>query len=314
MHYLPSPMNDMPTFRKWLISTRPFALSASSMPVIFGTAAAVAVGGAHLDIPLFLLSLLAMMILHSAANMLNDVFDFRKGLDVEPTPVSGAVVRGLLSPEQVLRGAIVMIAAGSLIGLYIAWRVGLPVLWIGLIGVAVGVFYTGAPVTLKYHGLGDLAVFLDFGLLGALGAWTVQTGTVSWLPVAWAVPMSMLVVAIVHANNWRDIGGDTGKRVRTMASMLGDRGSLMYYGLLVFGPFALVAAYVATRFMPPAFLITLLAVPMAIARWRKALNRATPKQPLDFIALDGATAQLNLVFGLLCTIALGVHVMVARGW
>ena len=305
-------MTEPSTFRKWLISTRPFALSASAMPVIFGAAAAVAVGGAHLDIPLFILSLLAMMILHSAANMLNDVFDFRKGLDVEPTPVSGAVVRGLLSPEQVLRGAIAMIAAGSLIGLYIAWRVGPPILWIGLTGVAVGVFYTGAPVALKYHGLGDLAVFLDFGLLGALGALTVQAGSLSWLPDIWAVPMSLLVVGILHANNWRDIGGDTGKRVTTMASMLGDRGSLVYYGVLVFGPFALVAAYVATRFMPPAFLITLLAIPMAVTRWRRALNRAAPKHPLDFIALDGATAQLNLVFGLLCTVALGVHVLVMR--
>ena len=305
-------MTESSTLRKWLISTRPFALSASSMPVIFGAVAAGVVGGAHFNILLFVLSLLAMIILHSAANMLNDVFDFRKGLDVEPTPVSGAVVRGLLTPEQVMRGAIVLIVIGSLIGLVIVWRVGLPVLWIGLIGLAVGVFYTGKPFTLKYRGLGDLAVFLDFGILGALGAWTVQTGRLSWLPVIWAVPMSMLVVAIVHANNWRDIGGDTGKRVTTMASMLGDRGSLIYYGILIFGPFALVAVMIWIDLMPAAFAITGLAIPMAVARWRKALDRAAPKQPLDFVALDGATAQLNLVFGLLCTIALGVHVIVMR--
>ena len=304
--------NEISTLRKWIVAVRPFALSASSVPVIFGAVAAAVVGKAHFDFVLFLLSLLAMMILHSAANMLNDVQDFRKGLDVEPTPVSGAVVRGLLSTEQVMKGAVVLLAVGSLIGLVIVWRVGLPVLYIGIIGLAVGIFYTGNPFTLKYHGLGDLAVFLDFGILGALGAWTVQAGSMSWLPVFWAVPMSMLVVGILHANNWRDIGGDTGKRVTTMASLLGDRGSLIYYGLLIFGPFALVAAFVATRFMPPSFLVTLLAIPMAVTRWRKALNRATPKQPLDFIALDGSTAQLNLVFGLLCTVSLLLYAVIRR--
>jgi 1,4-dihydroxy-2-naphthoate octaprenyltransferase len=304
--------NDMPAIRKWLISIRPFALSASAMPVIFGTAAAVVVGGAHFSFFLFALSLLAMMALHSAANMLNDVHDFRKGLDVEPTPVSGAVVRRLLTPEQVMRGAIVLIVIGSLLGLVIVWRVGFPVLYIGLAGLAVGIFYTGKPFTLKYRGLGDLAVFLDFGILGALGAWTVQTGRMSWLPVIWAVPMSMVVVAIVHANNWRDIGGDTGKRVTTTASLLGDRGSLIYYGILIFGPFAVLAALIWIDLMPAAFAITGLAIPIAVSRWRKALNRAAPKQPLDFIALDGATAQLNLVFGLLCTGALVLHAMVMR--
>ena len=304
--------DETSAFRKWLVAIRPFALSASAAPVIFGAAAAVVAGGARFDPLLFLLSLLAMMILHSAANMLNDVQDFRKGLDVETTPVSGAVVRRLLTPGEVMKGAIALIAVASLIGLYIVWRVGRPVLWIGLIGLAVGIFYTGKPVTLKYHGLGDLAVFLDFGILGALGAWTVQTGSTAWLPIVWAVPMSMLVVGILHANNWRDIGGDTGKRVTTMASMLGDRGSLIYYGVLIFGPFALVAVMIWIDLMPAAFAITGLAIPMAVARWRKALDRAAPKQPLDFVALDGATAQLNLVFGLLCTIALGVHVIVMR--
>ena len=136
-------MKDTPTLLKWLIAIRPFALSASSVPVIFGTAAAVIVGQAHFDVPLFLLSLFAMMILHSAANMLNDVQDFRKGIDIKPTPVSGAVVRGLLSPGQVLKGAVVLLVIGTLVGLYIAWRVGPPIFWIGLVGVAGAIFYTG---------------------------------------------------------------------------------------------------------------------------------------------------------------------------
>jgi 1,4-dihydroxy-2-naphthoate octaprenyltransferase len=305
-------LNNMSSFRKWIVAIRPFALSASSMPVIFGTAIAVVVGNVRFDIPLFLLSLLAMMTLHSGANMVNDVNDFRKGLDKVPTPLSGAIVRGLLTAEQVTTGAVFLLIVGSLIGLEIVWRAGLPVLYIGFAGLIVGVSYTVKPLALKYRGLGDLAVFLNFGVLGALGAWTVQTGRLSWLPVAWAVPMSMLVVAILHANNWRDISSDGRANVQTMASRLGDCGSLIYYGFLVFGSFAVIAAFVALAFMPTSFMISWLALPMAVALWRRARARSSPKHPLDFIALDGATAQLNLVFGLLCTAALILHGLLKR--
>ena len=87
--------------------------------------------------------------------------------------------------------------------------------------MVIGAFYT----VLKFRALGDLAVFLNFGILGALGAWVVQIETFSWMPVVWTVPMAMLVVAILHANNWRDTISDTERRVRTIASLLGDKGS-----------------------------------------------------------------------------------------
>lgn len=306
---------------KWLVAFRPFALSASVAPVLFGTIMAVVVGGAPFSTPRFLLALLAMIALHSGANMLSDVNDFRRGLDKVPTPVSGAIVRGWLSSRQVLAGSITLLVVGSLIGLALVRVVGPALLWIGLAGLAIGVFYTAGPVSLKYRGLGDLAVFLDFGVLGALGAWTVQAGIPSWLPAIWAVPMSLPVVAILHANNWRDIGTDTNREVVTVASRLGDRRSLIYYGVLVFSPFALVTALMALRQlapacplgMPPPFVLTWLALPMAIERWRRALRRASPRQPMDFVALDGATSQLNLAFGLLCSASLVLHALL-RTW
>lgn len=281
------------------------------MPVLFGTALACTVGGAPFSLPRFVLALLAMIALHSGSNMLNDVCDARRGLDTVPTPGSGAIVRGWMTARQVLGGAVGLLAAGSLLGLFLVWRVGLPVLWIGLVGLGIGVFYTVGPVSLKYRGLGDVAVFLDFGVLGALGAWTVQAGRPSLLPAAWAVPMSLLVVAILHANNWRDMASDGSRQVRTLAARLGDHGSLAYYGFLVFSPFVLVLALVALRWfapaaplgMPPAFLLTWLALPAAVDRWRRALRRRDPRGPMDFMALDAATAQLNLAFGLLCSAA-----------
>ena len=277
------------------------------MPVVFGTALAVVIGGARFSPLRFLWAIVTMMALHSAANMLSDIFDFRHGLDRDVTPVSGAIVRGWLTDRQVLRGSLVLFALGTGSGLLLARATGKSLFVVGGIGVAVGALYT----LLKARALGDLAVFLNFGLLGAAGAWVVQTKAFSWLPVFWSVPMALLVSAILHANNWRDVLTDGEKRVMTVAGVLGDRGSLAYYGCLVFAPFFIDMSFIAVprlaggplRPMPLTFLVVLLAVPSALRLWGRAARRAAPRSPLDFIVLDGATAQHNLVFGLLSTAA-----------
>ncbi|MBS1226518.1 MAG: menA, partial [Candidatus Aminicenantes bacterium] len=105
------------TLRKWMIAARPWSFPASTMPVVFGTALAVVVGGARFSPLRFLWALITMMVLHGAANMLSDVFDFRHGLDRDVTPVSGAIVRGWLTDAQVLRGAIALFALGAASGL-----------------------------------------------------------------------------------------------------------------------------------------------------------------------------------------------------
>lgn len=302
--------------KKWVVAGRPWALPASSMPVIFGTSLAVVIGGASLSAVRFILTLMGMIILHTAANMLSDVFDYRRGLDRDITPVSGAIVRGWLTPRQVAAGAGVLFLLGSAIGLYLVFIIGPVLLIIGAVGVAIGVFYTG----LKYHALGDLAVFLNFGILGSLGAWVVQTQSFSWLPVIWTVPMAMLVSAILHANNWRDSVTDRERRVTTVASLLGDRGSLYYYGFLIFGPFFIDLALisiprlvsVSSEAMPAAFFLVLIALPKALSLWGRARRRHAPRKPMDFVILDGATANYNLVFGLLSTAAVWVQFLLAK--
>lgn len=294
--------------KKWLLATRPWALPASTMPVIFGTSLAVVVGRARLDPLRFLLALVAMMVLHSAANMLSDVFDFRRGLDTFVTPVSGAIVRGWLTAKQVVAGSAVLFVVGIALGLGLAALTGTVLLIIGGLGVLIGAGYT----LLKYHALGDLAVFLNFGILGGLGAWVVQTREFSWIPVIWTVPMAMLVSGILHANNWRDTASDSGRQVRTFASILGDKGSLAYYAVLIFGSMAIVFGLILLPRLPTpklipmpwTFVVVLLALPRALQLWGRAMRRRAPRRPMDFIILDGATANYNLIFGLLCTAAL----------
>jgi len=286
---------------------RPWALPASTMPVIFGTSLAVVFGYVPLDIIRFMLALLAMVTLHSAANILSDIYDYKRGLDTTVTPVSGALVRGWITAGQAFAGSAVLFTVGCVIGIGLVLMTGRILLIIGMVGVAIGVIYT----FLKYHVMGDLAVFLNFGILGSLGAWVVQTKTFSWLPVIWTVSMAMLVSAILHANNWRDTVTDREKKVFTVAGILGDRGSLIYYGLLLFGSIAFILLlifiprWLSLRIipMPLTFLISLLALPNALKLWGRAVRRHNPRQPMDFALLDGATAQQNLVFGLLCTAA-----------
>ncbi|MGM0498403.1 MAG: 1,4-dihydroxy-2-naphthoate octaprenyltransferase [Bacteroidota bacterium] len=303
-----------PSFlKKWWISIRPFSLPASTMPVIFGTVLAIVYGEADLNIWYFLMAITGMVILHGASNILSDIHDFKRGLDTEPNPVSGGVVRKIITLKEAKRASIILFAVGAVIGLVLTYLVGFWLLAIGVAGLLIGMFYTtGTRISLKYNALGDLAVFMDFGILGALGAWYVQAGALSWIPVLWSIPMATLVIAILHANNWRDIKSDKSRNIITIASLLGDKRSLRYYGILIYGPFVMVLGLIlvphlftpeATA-MPYTFLITLLALPIAFNLWKKALKRYDPEKPMDFVALDGATAKLNLTFGLLCSVAL----------
>ena len=195
---------------------------------------------------------------------------------------------------------------GSVLGIVLALRTGTVLFWIGAAGVTVGAFYS----FLKSRALGDLAVFLNFGILGSLGAWVIQrrhspgfrsSGRFRW-------PCSL--IGILHSNNWRDVVTDSDKKVFTMAYLLRDPGSLVYYGLLLFGSMGLNLFLYVPRVaalglpaLPPTFLIVLVALPRALVLWKRALKRHAPLQPMDFALLDGATAGYNLLFGLLCCTA-----------
>lgn len=305
------PADQVSTLKKIVIASRPWSFPASTMPVIFGTVLAVTLGAAEFKPLLFVMSLIGMILMHSGANVLSDVNDWKQGLDTEITPVSGAIVRGYFNTKQGLMLGLAMMGIGCGIGLALVYLVGIPILIIGIVGVAFGAFYSAPPFALKYHALGDFAVFMDFGILGSLGAWTVQTGHMSAVAAVWAIPMAMLVVGILHANNWRDMLSDTGGGIKTVASLLGDRNSLSYYGFLVFGPFVLVLGIIAATNllafqvkMPLTCLLVLFALPTALKLWKRGCARAESANPVDFILLDKGTADLNLVFGLLYTISL----------
>jgi 1,4-dihydroxy-2-naphthoate polyprenyltransferase len=286
-------------WQRWITAARPWGAILSLFPVAWGSLLAVAAGGAAFRPGPFAAAAIAMLCLHHAANMLNDVCDHRRGLDAVPNPASGAISRGWLSDREVLRGAGALAAAGAIPGLWLVWKTGWVLLWIGAAGALLGAAYSAGPWPLKKHALGDAAVFLAFGMLGSLGAWTVQTGRAAWLPAIWAVPFSLQVSAVLHANNWRDRANDLGKHVHTVSGLLGHAGSSAYYRALLVLSFVLHGAFLLAVPLDPGggrpwgLLLALLALPSA---WRR-IREAGPAASMERLtALDRRTAEMNASF------------------
>ena len=283
----------------WLMAARPKTLPAAAAPVIAGTAAAI--GERRFDLGPALAALLGALLIQIGSNLANDLFDYKKGADTTgrlgPLRVTQA---GLLAPGQVMRGMWLVFGLAALVGLYLIWVGGWPILIIGLLSIISAIAYTGGPFPLGYHGLGDLFVFVFFGLAAVCGTYYVQAHALNW-PILWiAVPIGLLAVAILVTNNLRDIETDRAAGKKTLAVRLGVRGTRAEY-LLVTGLAYLVPLLMwLTGAATPWVLLVWLSLPLAAVQTRRVWQekgRALNK------ALAGA-AQLELVYSLLLSIGL----------
>lgn len=291
------------TWAVWLRAVRTFSFPASIVPVVVGGAMA-----AHSDGPAawWLLPFVAVasVLMHAGTNLINDFFDYLKGVDTDDSyGGSRVLVEGLLSPRQAFVGALAMFAASCAIGLlFIAVR-GWPILALGVVGLLAGFFYTARPVGYKYFALGDALVFILMGPLMVLGSYFVLTGSYDHTVLIASLPVGCLVAAILAANNMRDIQHDRDAQVRTIASLLGhDRARLEYYGL-VGGAYVAVLGMIAGGLVGAWGLLVLVTVPLAVRNVRR-LARSLPLQPQTIATLDVQTAQLHLAFGLLFALSI----------
>ena len=226
-------MGSVPLWRAWLMAARPRTLPAAVAPVVVGTAMAAADQVAALGPALAALA--AALLIQVATNLANDYFDHARGTDTEerlgPVRVTQA---GILSPEAVLRGTGVTLALAVLVGGYLVWVGGLPILAIGVVSLICAVAYTGGPFPLAYHGLGDLFVFVFFGLVAVGGTYWVQALAFEPELLLAGAGVGALVTAILVVNNLRDREGDARVGKRTLAVRLGVRMTRgQYVGLLV---------------------------------------------------------------------------------
>jgi 1,4-dihydroxy-2-naphthoate octaprenyltransferase len=261
--------------------------------VLAGSAAAAHDG--EFRTVVFIVTLAAALLLQIGANLANDVFDFERGADAEDRlGPPRATQMGLLAPGEVRWGMFATFGGAALIGLYLAWVGGWPILAIGAASIVAAVVYTGGPWPIGYHGLGDVFVFAFFGLAAVCGTYLLHAGHVGAVAWATAVPVGLLITAILVVNNLRDLRSDARAGKRTLAVRIGDRATRAEYALLVGGAYVAAAAMAAA--FTPWLLLALLSVPAAAVVAAPVL-RGVEGRPLN-VTLK-RTAQLALLFGVL---------------
>ena len=281
-------------WQAWGLAIRPRTLPAAAAGVVMGSALAWRDGFFRVDAALA--CLFAALLLQIGSNLANDVFDFERGTDTPerlgPTRVTQA---GLLSPSQVKIGMAVVFALAALLGLYLAWLGGWPIILIGIAAIISAVAYTGGPFPLGYYGLGDIFVFIFFGLASVAGTYYVQAGAVS--SAAWwmSMPMGLIITAILVVNNLRDLENDRKAGKHTLAVMLGARGARIEYVLCVVSAYFVVPVLILTNIIPVFSLLTWLSVPLAWKTLRVAFTQEG--RPLN-AALSG-TGQIAFVYSVL---------------
>lgn len=280
--------------KAWLLATRPWSFPASVVPMLVGGALAHRAG--EFSGGLFLLTLVGGLLFHIGANLSNTYFDFRRGVDSALDADDRILVDGILRPRQVATMGLAAFALGGAIGGYLVSQAGWAILALGGIGLALGVLYTADPLGYKYRALGDLGIFAAFGPVLVLGTYMVQTGEPDLLPFLFAVPLGLIIDAILHANNLRDVQADRRSGALTLAQLLGDDASRWVYAALVLAPYAFVAAFGAA--ISPWMLLPIVTVPLA---WKTIRQTQVPAGELRaaIALLPQQTAQLSMVFGLL---------------
>jgi 1,4-dihydroxy-2-naphthoate octaprenyltransferase len=205
----------------WILAARPKTLLAAVVPVLVGSALAISIGKFFLPYSIF--ALLCSILIQIGTNFTNDLYDFLKGADNNkrkgPTRV---LVSGLITAKEMKFAIVFVFGLAFLLGLYLVYSAGILILWVGIISIIAGIIYTAGPFPLAYNGLGDLFVFLFFGVVGTMGTFYVHTQQISMLSLLVSIPVGALTTNILIVNNYRDIEEDREANKKTLAVLLGQ--------------------------------------------------------------------------------------------
>ncbi len=291
--------------KSWVTELRLPFITASIIPVLLGTSIAGAIANAFNPL-FFALAVIGGATLHLGANILNDYFDHRSGTDdrniefVRPFSGGSRVIQlGLLTPLEVMTGGIFFLIIGSSIGLFFTWTSGWFVLVLMLVGVASAVFYTAPPLNLVSRGVGEAFIGLNFGYLMTLGAYYVQTGSVSWIPLVAATPVALLIAAVLYINEFPDYTADRAAGKWHLVVRLGrNKAAVGYLGLIVATYMSILVA-VVLNVMPIETLISLVTLPLAVKAIKYTL--AYHSQTSNLVPANASTINIHLLTGVLLT-------------
>jgi 1,4-dihydroxy-2-naphthoate polyprenyltransferase len=287
------------TFAEWFRLARPFSLTASAVPVLFGTA--LALGDGAFALGPFLAMLFGSLLIQAATNMFNEFYDERRGLDVAGTiGIAGTIVQGRMHARAVLLGALFCYTVALFLGIYLVVVGGWPILVLGCLCALGGYLYSAGPRPIAYTPASEVAVFLFMGILIVVIAYAVQApGSVPLrVPLA-ALPIGGLVAAILLANNIRDMRSDSRGGRRTLPIVLGREVGVLVYRVLLLEAYGAAAVLMALRIVPLECALVFLSVSATLRLWRD-IAVTTTSERLDPVVKR--TAGLHLAFGLLYTV------------
>ena len=286
-------------WQAWILAIRPRTLPAAVAPVLVGTAAAIA-DRQFVFIAAVAAGMVALL-LQIGVNLANDYFDYKHGFDTAdrlgPLRVTQS---GLLQPASVKKAMIIVLCVAGATGLLLAVIAGWPVLAIGLTCILAALAYSGGPFPLASHGLGDLFVFIFFGLVAVCGTYFVQTGNLTVQVVQYSIPIGLLITAILVINNLRDIPTDLKTGKNTLAVKIGQQATRMEYLVLIMGAYVLPALWFLSRKFPIWILLPLLSLPMAAV----LVNKVRDADGAALNPVLGGTASLSLAYSLLLAVGI----------
>jgi 1,4-dihydroxy-2-naphthoate octaprenyltransferase len=294
----------------WFEIVRPFSFTASVVPVAAGGALA-ALNDAF-SWPLVVAALVASVGLHIGTNVTNEIYDVRKGLDTIVSPrASHAIVKGRITDQNAYRFVIAAFAVAVLAGLVLVEARGLAIAALGLIGLIGGYTYTAPPFQYKYGPIGIPIVFLLMGPLMVVGAYYAISGRFDPPALAASVPVGLLVAAILHGNEWRDISEDARAGAKTFSVTAGRNAAHWLYVSLVVGAYVALSGGVVLGLLPTWTLLAMLSLPLLVRQIRSSELGATGQQRA-IAMIDLETAQLHAAFGFLLVAGLIVAALLAR--
>ena len=294
----------------WWEGIRPAYLLLSLLPVVLGSVVAWT-QSVSLKTPRgtfhpvkFVITLAAVLLLQIGANLVNDYYDYLRGIDTSNTLGPGGLIQqGLIKPVRVLSFGLIALGLGALLGAFVAVSGGWLVIVFGLIGVLAAYFYSGEPKALTSLALGELVFFFIFGPLLTLGSYMVQTGHLDRTVYIYSISLGILATAFIHLNNMRDTASDAPAGKLTLASLLGLRLSRTLYVVLVLGAYAPIVALGLPRHAPHLLLIVLWTLPTLVIAITTVLRTTSPAS-LHKAMLE--SLRLEIFFTILLIVALVV--------
>ncbi|OQX94762.1 1,4-dihydroxy-2-naphthoate octaprenyltransferase [candidate division KSB1 bacterium 4572_119] len=300
----------MSRVKVFLMELRPPFFTATIVPILLGTAVAF-----NLNYTInwfyFALTLIGAMFLHGGANVINDYFDHKSSNDeinkefVRPfTGGSRTIQNKLMTPREVLIEAIICLALGSVIGIYLTYKIGWVILAIGAFGIFSAVFYVDPKLKLVGRGVGELFIALNFGTLMTYGAFFVQAQEHSLIPVIASLPVAILIAAVLYINEFQDAKADAAVGKKHLVVRLGKKRAVNGYILLMVFTYLSVVIGVVTDFIPPISLIALLTMPIALKAIKVAQQYYEDNEKL--VPANDSTIKTHLLTGLLLIISVVV--------